>query len=68
MISLRKMCQLILTISEYAELMAQKKAAYFGYRKARDEMKELLTVKANVDRIMGYEEEKQTEKDHTKER
>ena len=46
----------------------QKKAAYFGYRKARDEMKELLTVKANVDRIMGYEEEKQTEKDHTKER
>ena len=54
--------------AEYAELMAQKKAAYSGYRKARDEMKELLTVKANVDRIMGYEEEKQTEKDHTKER
>ena len=54
--------------AEYAELMAQKKAAYSGYRKARDEMKELLTVKANVDRIMGYEEEKQTEKDRTKER
>lgn len=54
--------------AEYAELMAQKKAAYSGYRKARDEMKELLTVKANVDRIMGYEEEKQTEKDHAKER
>lgn len=47
--------------------MAQKKAAYSGYRKARDEMKELLTVKANVDRIMGYEEEKQTEKDHAQE-
>ena len=30
-------------------------------------MKELLTVKANVDRIMGYEEEKQTEKDHSQE-
>ena len=54
--------------TEYAELMAQKKAAYSSYRKARDEMKELLTVKANVDRIMGYEEEKQTEKDRTKER
>lgn len=54
--------------AEYAELMAQKKAAYSGYRQARDEMKELLTVKANVDRIMGYEEEKQTEKDHSKER
>ena len=53
--------------AEYAELMAQKKAAYSGYRKARDEMKELLTVKANVDRIMGYEEEKQTEKDHAQE-
>ena len=48
--------------------MAQKKAVYSGYRQARDEMKELLTVKANVDRIMGYEEEKQTEKDHSKER
>ena len=53
--------------AEYAELMAQKKAAYSSYRKARDEMKELLTVKANVDRIMGYEEEKQTEKDHAQE-
>ena len=56
------------TKAEYAELMAQKKAVYSGYRQARDEMKELLTVKANVDRIMGYEEEKQTEKDHSKER
>lgn len=53
--------------TEYAELMAQKKAAYSSYRKARDEMKELLTVKANVDRIMGYEEEKQTEKDRSQE-
>ena len=53
--------------TEYAELMAQKKAAYSGYRKARDEMKELLTVKANVDRIMGYEEEKQTERDYAQE-
>ena len=31
-------------------------------------MKELLTVKANVDRIMGYEEEKQTERDYAQER
>ena len=30
-------------------------------------MKELLTVKANVDRIMGYEEEKQTKKDYSQE-
>ena len=37
--------------------MAEKKAAYAGYRTARDEMRELLTVKANVDRIMGYDQQ-----------
>ena len=40
--------------AEYAALLAEKKSAYAEYRKARDEMKELLTVKANVDRLMGY--------------
>ena len=47
--------------AEYASLLAGKKAAYADYRAARDSMKELLTVKANVDKIMGYdlrEEEK----------
>ena len=47
--------------AEYASLLAEKKAAYVDYRAARDSMKELLTVKANVDKIMGYdlrEEEK----------
>ena len=43
--------------AEYAALMAEKKSAYADYRKARDEMRELLTVKANVDRLMGYEEQ-----------
>ena len=42
--------------AEYAALLAEKKEAYGDYRKARDEMKELLTVKANVDRLMGYDE------------
>lgn len=42
--------------AEYAKLLAEKKEAYGDYRKARDEMKELLTVKANVDRLMGYDE------------
>lgn len=41
--------------AEYAALLAEKKSAYAEYRKARDEMKELLTVKANVDRLMGYD-------------
>lgn len=38
---------------EYAALLVEKKAAYTDYRQARDEMKELLTVKANVDRLLG---------------
>lgn len=42
--------------AEYAKLLAEKKEAYGDYRKARDEMKELLTAKANVDRLMGYDE------------
>ena len=41
---------------EYAALMAEKKAAYSEYRKAREDMKELLTAKANIDRFLGTEE------------
>ena len=40
--------------AEYAALLAEKKAVYADYRRARDDMKELLTVRANVDRLMGY--------------
>ena len=48
--------------AEYAALLAEKKSAYADYKKARDEMRELLTVRANVDRIMGYDrQEKETE-------
>ena len=43
--------------AEFAELLAKKKVAYSEYRKARDEMKELHTVKANVDRILEIKEE-----------
>jgi hypothetical protein len=49
--------------SEYAELIAKKKTAYAEYRNARDEMKELLIVKANVDRILGIEKDAEIEKD-----
>ena len=45
--------------AEYAALLAEKKSAYADYRKTRDEMRELLTVRANVDRLMGYEEQQQ---------
>ncbi|MBR6120437.1 MAG: hypothetical protein IKQ04_08990 [Oscillospiraceae bacterium] len=48
--------------AEYAQLMAQKKAAYPEYRKAREEMKELLTAKANIDQMLGNGESKTEQK------
>ena len=53
--------------AEYAELLAEKKKAYGEYRKAREEMRELQTVKANVDRVMGFEDEKRVEKERDQE-
>lgn len=52
--------------AEYAALLSEKKAAYGDYRKARDEMKELLTVKANVDRLMGYEDQEKEQETQKK--
>lgn len=48
---------------EYAELLAKKKEAYADYRQIRDEMRELLVVKANVDRILGIEKNAATQKE-----
>ena len=49
----------------YAEILSQKKKLYPEYRRARDEMRELLTVKANVDRVLNMEmPEAGREKDH----
>ena len=45
--------------AEYAELLAQKKAAYPEYRKARDEMQRLLRAQQNLKRFL--EEEKPQE-------
>mgnify|MGYP005771660627 CR=1 FL=1 len=51
--------------AEYAALLAEKKTAYAGYRKAREEMRELLAVKANVDQILGRDGRGSThEKEH----
>lgn len=50
--------------AEYAELLAQKKLAYADYRTARDEKRELLIHKANVEKVLGKEpvnEEKKNE-------
>lgn len=51
--------------AEYAELLTKKKAAYAEYRQTREEMKELLTAKSNVDRILGVEADA-PEKQHEK--
>ena len=42
--------------AEYSTLMTQKKAAYPEYRKARDEMQELLRAQKNIE--LFFEEEK----------
>lgn len=50
---------------EYAALLEQKKNAYAEYQQARREMQEVLTAKANVDRLMGMEEQNaEKEKEH----
>lgn len=41
---------------EYAKLLSEKKSAYADYRRVRDEMRELLTIQSNVDRILGNEQ------------
>ena len=43
--------------AEYAQLLDDKKKAYGEYRRSREEMRELLTAKANVDRILNIEAE-----------
>ena len=55
--------------AEYDELKEKKKQAYAAYHQAQDEMRQLLTVRANVDRILGIEEkEKERQKEKKKER
>lgn len=51
----------------YAALEAEKKTAYSSYRQARENMRNLLTAKANVDRLLGYDTRK-TEKEREQER
>ena len=43
--------------AEYAELLSQKKKAYGHYHVAKKEMQDILTAKANIDRLLGLEQE-----------
>ena len=51
--------------AEFAELLTQKKAAYPDYRKARNEMQELVRAQKNVERFFA-EEKETTEKTQTR--
>ena len=51
--------------AEFAELLTKKKAAYPDYRKARDEMQELVRTQKNVERFFA-EEKDTTEKTQTR--
>ena len=65
---LKKLPKVKALSAEYQELLAEKRKLYPEYRRAREEMRELLTVKANVDRIMNQDKEKDKEKDHQTDR
>ena len=65
---LKKLPKVKALSAEYQELLAEKRKLYPEYRRARDKMRELLTVKANVDRIMNQDKEKEMEKDRQTDR
>lgn len=43
--------------AEYAALLSEKKKLYLEYRKVREDMKELLTAKTNIDRFLNCDEQ-----------
>ena len=51
--------------AEFAELLTKRKAAYPDYRKARNEMQELVRAQKNVERFFA-EEKDTTEKTRTR--
>lgn len=54
--------------AEYEGLLAEKKAAYSEYKATRAEMRELLTARANVDRLLVGERNDQREKEQARNR
>ena len=63
--SVKNICQAI-GRRRYAKLLEEKKKTYAEYRRSREEMREPLTAKSNVDRLLHMDEEqkKEQEKDH----
>lgn len=52
--------------AEYTDLLSEKKKAYGQYHAAKKEMQDILTAKANIDRLLGLEQE-QREKEKSQE-
>lgn len=53
-LGLKKLPTIASLRAEYAPVLEEKKKAYREYRQAKTEMRELLTAKQYVDRLMGY--------------
>jgi len=53
-LGLKKLPTINMLKQEYAALLAEKKKLYQDYRKAKDEMRTLLTIKGNTDRLLHY--------------
>ena len=51
--------------AEYSDLLTQKKAAYPDYRKAREEMQELVKAQKNIELFFAEEKDAQ-EKQQTR--
>lgn len=54
--------------AEYDTLREKKKQVYAAYHQAQDEMRQLLTVRANVERILGIEEKEKERQERKKQR
>ena len=52
---LKKLPKVKVLDAEFAELLTKKKAAYPDYRKARNEMQELVRAQKNVERFFAEE-------------
>ena len=49
--------------AEYARLLEEKKKTYAEYQRSREEMRELLAAKANVDRLLKMDEDQKKEQE-----
>ena len=65
-IGLKKLPTIKKLQSEYSALIEEKKKLYSEYRQVRDEMRQILTAKANIDRLIETDtHENKKEKDYT---